>query len=128
MNPPDSDALRARNILLSLFVEFCLLDAILVFLSADIWAIGRLSFIIMVMFFVVRGRRWAKWVLITLLGLLVFALLSLFFLLGSELSLLLIAGSLLLIVLSISIIVFLLNSTALNRYFAIQRRRYRSLT
>ncbi|MEM6520151.1 MAG: hypothetical protein AAF892_12865 [Cyanobacteria bacterium P01_D01_bin.71] len=118
----DSSTLQARNRLIILFVIFCALDAVLVFLAKDLWAIGRIAFTIVVMAFVLQGRRWAKWLLIVLCGLLAFALVALLLLLGSELSAILTVGSWIMIALSLAIPVYLITSRELNRYFSQQRQ------
>ena len=44
MPQPDSSALKARNILITMFVLLLSLDATLVMIARDKWAIGRLSY------------------------------------------------------------------------------------
>ncbi|MEO0840565.1 MAG: hypothetical protein AAF063_16870 [Cyanobacteria bacterium J06643_5] len=61
MPQPDSSALKARNILIVLFVILCVLDATLVVMARDRWAIGRILLTIVVMHYVLQGRRWAKY-------------------------------------------------------------------
>lgn len=53
----DSSALKARNTLITLFVIICVLDAILVVIAQDKWAIGRILGTIVVMYYVLQGRR-----------------------------------------------------------------------
>ncbi|MGD1862157.1 MAG: hypothetical protein ACFB0E_19590 [Leptolyngbyaceae cyanobacterium] len=121
----DPSMLRARDRLVLLFVISCTLDALLVFLAKDLWAIARIAFTIAVMTCVLQGRRWAKWLLIVLCGLLAFALVALLLLLSSELSAVLTLGSWM-IALSLVIPIYLVMSTDLNRYFAQQRQLRRS--
>ncbi|MEM7556173.1 MAG: hypothetical protein AAF378_19135, partial [Cyanobacteria bacterium P01_A01_bin.84] len=59
MLQPDSSTLKARNTLLTMFVVLCILDATLVAIARDKWAIGRILLTIVVMYFVLQGRRWA---------------------------------------------------------------------
>ncbi len=122
MTQIDQPAIRARNSLVALFIVFCALDIALVILAGDMWAIGRVLLNIVVMVFVLRGRKWAKWLLIVLLGLSAFALGALLLLLGSELSLILVIGSLILLVLSLLIPVYLMTNADLKRYLAQQRQ------
>jgi hypothetical protein len=122
MTSVDASALRARNLLITLFVTFCALDVVLVILASDMWAIARVLLNIVVMVFVVRGRKWAKWLLIVLLGLSAFALAALLILLGSELSGALVIGSLLLLILSLLIPIYLVTNANLKRYLSQQRQ------
>ncbi|MEM6436862.1 MAG: hypothetical protein AAF773_23870 [Cyanobacteria bacterium P01_D01_bin.115] len=122
ITPMDQAALRARTILVGLFTVFCALDVVLVILAGDVWAIARICLNIAVMVFVLRGRKWAKWLLIVLFGLSAFALVALLLVLGSELSTVLVVGSWLLVALSLLIPIYLVTNTSLNRYFAQQRQ------
>jgi hypothetical protein len=122
MTSVDASALRARNLLITLFVTFCALDVVLVVLASDVWAIARVLLNILVMVFVLRGRKWAKWLLIVLLGLSAFALAALLILLGSELSGALVIGSLLLLILSLLIPIYLVTNANLKRYLSQQRQ------
>ena len=122
MTQIDQPAIRSRNILVALFVVFCALDIALVILAGDMWAIGRVLLNMVVMGFVLRGRKWAKWLLIVLLGLSAFALGALLLLLGSELSLILVIGSLFLLILSLLIPVYLITNADLKRFLAQQRQ------
>jgi hypothetical protein len=122
MTSVDASALRARNLLITLFVTFCALDVVLVVLASDMWAIARVLLNIVVMVFVLRGRKWAKWLLIVLLGLSAFALAALLILLGSELSRALVIGSLLLLILSLLIPIYLVTNANLKRYLSQQRQ------
>ena len=115
--------LRARNTLVVLFTVFCALDVALVILAGDVWAIPRICLNIVVMVLVLRGRKWAKWLLIVLFGLSAFALVALLLVLGSELSTILVVGSWLMVALSLLIPVYLVTNPSLNRYFAQQRRQ-----
>lgn len=114
--------LRARNTLVVLFTVFCALDIVLVILAGDLWAIPRICLNIVVMVFVLRGRKWAKWLLIVFFGLSAFALVALLLVLGSELSTVLVVGSWLLAALSLLIPIYLVTNSNLNRYFAQQRQ------
>ena len=122
MTQIDQPAIRSRNILVALFIVFCALDIALVILAGDMWAIGRVLLNVVVMVFVLRGRKWAKWLLIVLLGLSAFALGALLLLLGSELSLILVIGSLFLLILSLLIPVYLITNADLKRFLAQQRQ------
>ncbi|MEO1070018.1 MAG: hypothetical protein AAFW95_13010 [Cyanobacteria bacterium J06638_6] len=119
---PDSAALKARNILLVLFVALCVLDAALVAMSQDRWAIGRILVTIVVMYFVLQGRKWAKWLLLALLSLVIVALAALIGFLGSELSPLLVGGSGLLILLNAITAIYLVSSSALKQFFHYKRQ------
>ncbi|MGF1493870.1 MAG: hypothetical protein ACFBSC_15735 [Microcoleaceae cyanobacterium] len=125
MSQADQAALQARNRLLAVFVAFCILDVVLVFIVRDVWAIGRILFTIIVMYFVLQGRRWAKWLLIAICGLLSISLVALVIALSSQLSSVVIVGSLVMILLSAIIPIYMVRNTNLNRYFSWQRQ-YRS--
>jgi hypothetical protein len=108
--------------LLALFVALCVLDATLIAMSQDRWAIGRILVTIVVMYFVLQGRQWAKWLLLALLSLVVVALAALMVFLGSELSPLLLAGSGLMIGLTVVTAIYLVISPALKQFFHYKRQ------
>jgi hypothetical protein len=118
----DSSALKARNILLAMFVSLCVLDAALVLIAQDRWAIGRILFTIAVMYFVMQGQKWAKWTLVGICSLLVVTLIAMVAVLSSKLSMILIIGSLILALLSVVILIYLVRSKDLNRYFFYKRQ------
>ncbi|MGL5063938.1 MAG: hypothetical protein ACRC62_28455 [Microcoleus sp.] len=122
MTQLDRSALKARNNLLAMFVLLCILDAVLVIVARDKWAIGRILLTIIVMYFVMQGRKWAKWLLISICSLLVVLLAALVIALGYKLSNFLIVGSSILAVLSAIIAIYMVTSKDLNRYFAYQRQ------
>lgn len=126
MSQVDAAALRARNILIAAFVVFVALDALLVTIAADLWAIGRILFTLVVMGFVLRGRRWAKWLLIVICGLLAVSLVALLALLWTELSPILQGGSGVMILYCLAIPYYLVTNRDLNRFFAQQRQRRQS--
>ena len=76
MGELDQSTLKARNKLLIMFLVYIVLDATLVAIAKDLWAIGRILMTIFVMYFVLQGRKWAKWVLVGIFGFLVVALYS----------------------------------------------------
>ena len=121
MSQLDQSALEARNKLLAMFLAHILLDTLLVVIAKDMWAFIRIAIAIIVMYFVLQGRKWAKWLLVGILSLLVVALLALLVTLSAKLSTLLILGSLVLIILSIIIAFYLSSSQDLKRYFAYKR-------
>ena len=118
----DSATLKARNILIAAFVGLSLLDTVLVILAQDVWAIGRIVITIALMHFTLQGKRWAKWILIGMLSLTAVALLGLLTLLSSELSTVLTIGSIVMIAITLAVVLSLLRSQTLNRYFAHQRQ------
>jgi hypothetical protein len=122
MSQLDQSALKARNLLLAMFVAHIVLDAILVAIAKDVWAIGRILFTIVVMYFVLQGRKWAKWVLVGIFSFLVVALIALVVALYSKLSTILIVGSLILTVLSTIVVIYLSFSKDLNRYFSYKKQ------
>ncbi|MBW4618388.1 MAG: hypothetical protein KME17_03250 [Cyanosarcina radialis HA8281-LM2] len=122
MTQLDRSALQARNILLAMFVLLCILDVALVVIARDKWAIGRILLTIVVMYFVIQGRKWAKWLLMSLCSLLVVALIAMIFALGSKLSTILIVGSAILAVLSAAIAIYMATNKDLNRYFLYKRQ------
>lgn len=124
MTQADQSALKARNRLIAMFLVLCVLDTTLVILAQDRWAIGRILLTIVVMYFVVQGRKWAKWLLMGICGLLVVLLIAMVLALSSKLSTLLIIGSLIMAALSTMILIYLASSKDLNRYFAYTRQAY----
>lgn len=117
MSRLDQSALKARNILLTMFLVHIVLDTMLVAIAKDLWAIGRILVTIVVMYFVLQGYRCAKWVLVGIFSFLVVALIGLVVALYSNLSTVLIVGSSILIVLSAIIVIYIVYSQNLNRYF-----------
>lgn len=113
--------LQARNQLIGMFVALCCLDLVLLILARDLWAMGRLLFTIVVMYLVLKGYRWAKWLLIGILSCVAVALLALLIVLGTQLMLILSLGSVAMVGLSMVIIVFMMRSEALNGYLHQQR-------
>ena len=124
MSQLDQSALKARNQLLTMLVAHIILDAILIAIAKDLWAIGRVVFTIVVMYFALQGQKWAKWVLVGIFSFLIVALITLVVALYSKLSTILIIGSLILIVLSTIVVIYLFCSRDLNRYFSYKRQNY----
>jgi hypothetical protein len=77
------------------------------------------------MYFVLQGRTWAKWLLVGICSLVVVLLLAMVVALRAELSAVLTIGSLLLAVLSVVIVIYMLKSQDLSRYFAYKRQSHR---
>lgn len=115
-------ALKARNRLLAMFLLLCILDSALVIAAQDRWAIGRILLTVVVMYFVIQGRKWAKWLLVGICSLLVVSLITIVLALSSKLSAALIVGSLIMAVLSAAIAVYMVSSKDLNHYFAYKRK------
>lgn len=122
MSTLSASAIKARNNLLTLFIVLIVLDIILVAVSRDLWAIGRIVFTVAVMYLVVQGYRWAKWLLVGILSLVVVSLIALVVALHSKLSTFLIVGSLVMILLSIVTGFILIRDRNLQHYFAFKRR------
>jgi peptidoglycan/LPS O-acetylase OafA/YrhL len=122
MIQPTQSALKARNRLLAMFLLLCILDVALVIVSQDRWAIGRILLTVVVMYFVIQGRKWAKWLLVGICSLLVVSLLALVLALSSKLSTFLIVGSLMMALLSAAIAVYMVRSKNLNHYFSYKRK------
>jgi membrane-associated HD superfamily phosphohydrolase len=122
MNHPDPSAFKARNRLLAMLLLLCILDITLVTIARDWWAIGRILPTIVVMYFVMQGQKWAKWVLMSICSLLVVILITMVLALSSKLSTVLIVGSLIMAILSAIITIYLVTSKDLNRYFVLKRQ------
>ncbi|MBD2036209.1 hypothetical protein H6F76_14405 [Leptolyngbya sp. FACHB-321] len=122
MIQPDQSALKARNRLLAMFLLLCILDVALVIAAQDRWAIGRILLTIGVMYFVIQGKKWAKWLLVGICSLLVVSLITIVLALSSKLPAALIVGSLVMAILSAAIAVYMVSSKELNRYFSCQRK------
>ena len=122
MTAQNSSSLKIRDALLAMFCASIILDSILVAVSKDLWAIGRIIATIIVMYYVMQGKKWAKWVLIAILSLVIFLLTALIIVLHSKLSSFLVVGSLILIILNLVIGSFLIFSKDLARYFSSRRK------
>jgi hypothetical protein len=122
MSQLDPSALTARNRLLAMFVVLTLLDGLLVILSRDKWAIARILVTIVVMYFVLQGQKWAKWCLVSLYSLVTVLLLAMVVALSSKLSTVLIVGSLILATLSVIVLIYMVSSRDLHRYFSWKRQ------
>lgn len=107
-----------------MFLALCILDTALVIVARDKWAIGRILLTIIVMYFVLQGRKWAKWLLIGICSFLVIILITMVLLLSSKLSTTLIVGSLIMAVLSAMIPIYMLRSRELAHYFSWKRQNY----
>ena len=107
-----------------MFVVLCILDATLVIIARDRWAIGRVLLTIVVMYFVLQGRKWAKWLLMGICSLMVAILITMLLALSSKLSTVLIVGSWIMTVLSAIIPIYMASSRDLNRYFSWKRQNY----
>jgi hypothetical protein len=122
MSQLDQSSLKARNMLLAMFLVHIVLDTMLVVIAKDLWAIGRILVTILVMYFVLQGRKWAKWVLVGIFSFLVVALIALVVALYSKLSTILMVGISILAVLSAIIVIYIACSKDLNRYFFHKRQ------
>ncbi|MEO1146410.1 MAG: hypothetical protein AAFY26_12560 [Cyanobacteria bacterium J06638_22] len=122
MNRLDQSVLNARRNLLVMFVSLCLLDFLLVIPIQDRWAIGRILLTIVVMYFTLQGKKWAKWMLVGLCSLMVVALILVVVALSSQLNFVMIIGSLILALLNALVANYMIRSKELNRYFAYKRR------
>ena len=118
----DSSALKARNTLLAMFCVLIILDSVLVAVSKDLWAVGRILATMIVMYYVMQGKKWAKWVLIAILSLVIVLLAALIVALHAKLSTFLIVGSLILIILSLITVGLMIFSRDLAHYFAWKRK------
>ena len=118
----DISAVKARNTLLGMFCVLTILDSLLVAVSQDMWAIGRILATIVVMYYVMQGKKWAKWVLIAIFSLVIVLLAALIIALHSKLSTFLVVGSLILIILSLVTGSFMIFSKDLARYFSSKRK------
>ena len=119
MTALDSSALKARNSLLAMFCVLIILDSLLVAVSKDLWAIGRILVTIVVMYYVMQGK---KWVLIAIFSLVIVLLTALIIALHSKLSTFLVVGSLVLIMLNLVTGGFVIFSQDLARYFSTKKR------
>lgn len=122
MTALDPSALKARNSLLAMFCVLIILDSVLVAVSRDLWAIGRVLITAVVMYYVIQGKKWAKWVLIAILSLVTVLLTALIVALHSKLSTFLVVGSLILIILNLVVGSFMIFNQNVARYFSEKRR------
>ena len=114
--------LKARNGLFAMLCAITILDSVLVAVSKDLWAIGRILITIVVMYYVMQGKKWAKWVLIAIFSLVVVLLVALIVALHSKLSTFLVVGSLILIVMNSIAIGLMIFSKDLALYFSSKRK------
>ena len=112
-----------RNQLLGMFLALLILDATLIVLTVDLWAVGRILFTALIMFFTLQGYKWAKWLLVGILTLSAVALVGLLLALGSELSMLVTVGSIVMAVFCCAIIGYLAGNSNLQKYFAWKRQQ-----
>ncbi|MEN9870480.1 MAG: hypothetical protein RLZZ171_1468 [Cyanobacteriota bacterium] len=122
MNHPNQFVFKARNRLLAMLLLLCVLDITLVTIARDWWAIGRILPTIVVMYFVMQGQKWAKWLLMSICSLLVVILITMVLALSSKLSTVLIVGSSIMAIVSAIIAIYLVSSKDLNRYFVLKRQ------
>ena len=122
MTASNPSILKAQKILFTMFGALIILDSVLVAVSKDLWAIGRILATVIVMYYVMQGKKWAKWVLIAILSLVVVSLAALIIALYSKLSTFLIVGSLILILLNIATVSFMIFSKDLAGYFSSRRK------
>jgi hypothetical protein len=120
----EKSALKARNTLLTMFVVLCILDTTLVIIARDRWAIGRILLTIIVMYFVMQGHKWAKWLLMSICSLVVVILIAMVIALRAKLSTVIIVGSLIMAVLSTIIPIYMATNKDLNRYFSFKRQAF----
>lgn len=118
----DQSALRARNTLTAMFVVLVILDATLVFIARDRWAIGRILLTIVVMYYVLQGQKWAKWLMMSICSLLAVILVTMVIALSSKLSTVLIVGSLIMAILCAIIPIYMARSRDLNCYLSWKRQ------
>lgn len=115
--------LQSRNTLIYLFLALLIIDTILIILSQDLWAIGRIIFTAAIMYFVLQGYLWAKWMLVSTLSLVVIAQVGLIAALGNQISAILSIGSVAMAILCIIIMAYLVGNNDLKRYFALKQQR-----
>jgi O-antigen ligase len=124
MTQYEQSSIKARNKLNALFLVLCILDFALVYISHDKYSIGRILLTIVVMYFVLQGRKWAKLLLIGICSLVVILLVAMVIKLSAKLSTMLIVGSLILAVLNAVIIIYLSTSKNLKLYFSERMHDY----
>ena len=122
MSSSTTSTSKARNQIRTMFLVLLILDAALIVLTADLWAVGRIVFTAIIMFFTLQGYRWAKWLLVGILSLVVVALVGLLAALGSKLSVIVSVGSVVMAVLCCVIIGYLVSSRELKQYFTHKRQ------
>jgi len=125
MTTINKPAMKARNLLLAMFFLLTILDSVLVVVSRDLWAIGRIIITIIVMYYVMEGKKWAKWTLLAILGLVIVLLSGLVIALHSKLSTFLVVGSLILIVFDLIAGGLMIFDRNLADYFALKRKAVR---
>ncbi|MEM9809453.1 MAG: hypothetical protein AAF959_29750 [Cyanobacteria bacterium P01_D01_bin.56] len=123
MSSPTTPFLKVRNQLLGMFVALLILDATLIVLTGDLWAVGRIMFTALVMFFTLQGHKWAKWLLIGILTLSVVALIGLLLALGSRLSLFVSIGSVVMAVFCCVLVGYLAGNSNLQKYLVWKRQQ-----
>ncbi|WP_052128730.1 hypothetical protein [Neosynechococcus sphagnicola] len=87
----------------------------LVIIARDRWAIGQILLTVIVMYFFIQGRKWAKWLLLCICSLLVVILIGMVLALSSKLSTTLVFRSLIMAALITVIAIYMVTSKDLNR-------------
>jgi hypothetical protein len=115
----DQAAFEARNKLIKLFSSLLLLDLAMTLIDQDYRGLIRLMFTILLMYVVLQGHRWAKWIVV------------IFASLGIPIGLLAAVGyetvigkvlSLTLFLLDFLLVIHLIKSRPLDRYFDYKRK------
>ena len=66
MNELDSSAIMAKKILFGIFVGLIVFQAVLIAIVPDIRGVVRMILTLLLMYFVMEGHKWAKWVMVVL--------------------------------------------------------------
>lgn len=93
-------------------------------IARDKWAIGRILLTIVVMYFVLQGRKWAFYLLMGICSLLAVLLIAMVLVLASKLSIILVVGSLIMVGLCTIIPIYMATNKDLNRYLSFKRQSY----
>lgn len=120
MSDLDRDAAKASNILLGIFICYFILQTLLVAASPDVTGLVRIILTLLLMYFVMMGHRWAKWIMVVLFYLA--TAISLWFSYSFlERSVWLSVAFLVAGIVMSCVATFLIASKPLNRYFAWKR-------
>ena len=122
MKTVSTTSIHARRTLTFLFLGLLLLDSLLIFLSKDLWAIGRILLTALIMYFTLQGHRWAKWMLVGILSLVVIALVSLVAALREQITTIIAIGSITMAILCCVIMVYLIGNHDLQQYFTAKQQ------
>jgi hypothetical protein len=115
----DGTALKARNKLIWIFASFLSFDLLTILINGEYRGLIRLILTVLLLYLVLQGQKWAKWLVVIFAGLGIPV--SLLATIGSE-KMIDMLSSIILFFFDTTLVVYLTRSEPLNRYFNYKRR------